>query len=166
MFHGVFGRHSNITLFVMTLMPLRYPVERSKSHPVNHLWLKFQRNRRDKWLSMMSYFLIYIHLCWVAKWIVNTYRRYKCSLLSSFMTYNRGCNYINTTGATSGKRSAYPSGAPEFIPSFSGVHVTRSLVLCVCFVDRCLSFVFWPLYCLFFFDIWIRITPLVSSNSS
>ena len=25
-------------------------------------------------------------------------------------------------------------------PSFSGVHVTRSLVLCVCFVDRCLSF--------------------------
>jgi hypothetical protein len=23
---------------------------------------------------------------------------------------------------------------------FSGVHVTRSLVLCVCFVDRCLSF--------------------------
>ena len=25
-------------------------------------------------------------------------------------------------------------------PSFSGVRVTRSLVLCVCFVDRCLSF--------------------------
>ena len=24
-------------------------------------------------------------------------------------------------------------------PVFSGVHVTRSLVLCVCFVDRCLS---------------------------
>ena len=27
-------------------------------------------------------------------------------------------------------------------PVFSGVCVTRSLVLCVCFVDRCLSF--WP----------------------
>ena len=27
----------------------------------------------------------------------------------------------------------------------SGYHVTRSLVLCVCFVDRCLSFFFWPL---------------------
>ena len=26
-------------------------------------------------------------------------------------------------------------------PVFSGVRVTRSLVLCVCFVDRCLSFV-------------------------
>ena len=25
-------------------------------------------------------------------------------------------------------------------PVFNGVHVTRSLVLCVCFVDRCLSF--------------------------
>ena len=25
-------------------------------------------------------------------------------------------------------------------PALSGIHVTRSLVLCVCFVDRCLSF--------------------------
>jgi hypothetical protein len=46
---------------------------------------------------------------------------------------------------------------------FSGVRVTRSLDLCVCFVDRCLSFctfsfghcvvcssVFWSLCCLFF----------------
>ena len=31
-------------------------------------------------------------------------------------------------------------------PVFSGVRVTRSLVLYVCFVDRCLSF------CLFTFD--------------
>jgi len=31
-------------------------------------------------------------------------------------------------------------------PVFSGVHVTQSLVLCVCFVDRCLSF------CPFSFD--------------
>jgi len=50
-----------------------------------------------------------------------------------------------------------------------GVRVTRSLVLCVCFVDRCLFFCFfffWPLCCLFFFDTWVLITPLVSSNSS
>ena len=36
-------------------------------------------------------------------------------------------------------------------PVFSGVRVTRSLVLCVCFVDRCLffcTFFFWPLCCL------------------
>ena len=38
------------------------------------------------------------------------------------------------------------SGAPEFTPGFSGVRVTRSLVLCKCFVDRCL-----PL-CTFSFD--------------
>ena len=50
-------------------------------------------------------------------------------------------------------------------PSFRGVRITRSLVLCVCLVDRWLSFFFWPLCCLFF-DIRIRITPLVSSNSS
>ena len=38
-------------------------------------------------------------------------------------------------------------------PVLSGVRVTRSLVLCVCFVDRyfvILSFFFWPLCCLFF----------------
>jgi len=38
------------------------------------------------------------------------------------------------------KGTAYPSGAPEFTPGFSGVRVAQSLVLCVCFVDRCLSF--------------------------
>ena len=59
--------------------------------------------------------------------------------------------------------AAYPSGAPELPPDFSWVHVTRSSVLCVCFVDHCLSFFFWPLCCLFFFDIQILITPIVSS---
>ena len=53
-------------------------------------------------------------------------------------------------------------------PVFSGVRVTRSVVLCVCFVDRYLSFCtfFWPLCCLFFFDLRILITSLVSSHSS
>jgi hypothetical protein len=53
-------------------------------------------------------------------------------------------------------------------PGFSGVRVTRSLVWYVCFVDRYLSICtfFWPLCCLFFFDIRILIAPLVSSNSS
>ena len=35
------------------------------------------------------------------------------------------------TGTTSGVGTAYPSGAHEFIPVFSVVRVTRSLVLCV-----------------------------------
>ena len=42
-------------------------------------------------------------------------------------------------------------------PVFSGVRVTRSLVLYVCFVDRCLSFFFWLLCCLSFFDLRILI---------
>ena len=46
------------------------------------------------------------------------------------------------------------------------IRVTGSLVLCVCFVDRCLSFFFWPLCCLFFFDLLILIPPLVSPSSS
>ena len=54
----------------------------------------------------------------------------------------------------------------NWILVFSGVRVNRSLVVCVSFVDRCLSFFFWPLCCLFFFDLQIPITPLVSSNSS
>ena len=55
-------------------------------------------------------------------------------------------------------------------PVFSGVCDTRSLVLCVCFVDRCLSF------CNFAFLLAIVLSvlrytdsdylPLVSSNSS
>ena len=45
-------------------------------------------------------------------------------------------------------------------PVFSGVRVTRSLVLCICFVDRCLSFFFSLLCCLFFFDILILSTSL------
>jgi hypothetical protein len=59
---------------------------------------------------------------------------------------------------------SYPSGA---FPVFSGVCVTGSLVLCVFFVDRCLSF------CTFLLAIvlsaLLRYTdtdyPLVSSNS-
>jgi hypothetical protein len=56
------------------------------------------------------------------------------------MTYHRVC-MINMTGATSGAGTAYPSTAHVFTPDFfSEVRVTRSLVLSVCFEDRCLSF--------------------------
>ena len=44
------------------------------------------------------------------------------------------------TGATSEAGTAYPSRTHEFIPSFNGISVIRYLVLCVCFVNRCLSF--------------------------
>ena len=54
------------------------------------------------------------------------------------MSRHRVCNC--TMGVTSGEGTAYPSGAPEFTPSFSGICFTRSYVLCVCFVDHYLSF--------------------------
>jgi hypothetical protein len=75
---------------------------------------------------------------------------------------------FNNLCATRGTGTAHPSGAPEFTPQFfSGFCSTRSLVLYVCFVDRRSLFVlsyffFWPLCCLFFFDLQILITPLVS----
>ena len=54
-------------------------------------------------------------------------------------------------------------------PVYRGVRVTRSVVLYLCIVDSRLTFCslsFWPLCCLFVFDIRLLITPLVSSNSS
>jgi hypothetical protein len=42
--------------------------------------------------------------------------------------------------ATNGAGTAQPSEGTEFTPVFSGVRFTQSLVLCVCFVDHCLSF--------------------------
>jgi len=48
---------------------------------------------------------------------------------------------------------------PEHLSSRSVFNENR-----VCFIDRCLSF--WSLCCLFFFDLRILITLLVSSNSS
>jgi hypothetical protein len=39
-------------------------------------------------------------------------------VLSSFVTYRRVCNWISTTGATSGAGAAYPFGAHEFTPGF------------------------------------------------
>ena len=51
-------------------------------------------------------------------------------------------------------------------PVFSGVRVTRSLYLCVCFVDRCLSFCSFGHCVVCSSSIRILITPLVSLNSS
>ena len=62
-------------------------------------------------------------------------------------------------GSTSWAWTAFSSGAPVF---FSGIHVTRSFVLCVIFCRSLFVLFFWPLV----FDLQILITPLVSSNSS
>ena len=54
-------------------------------------------------------------------------------------------------------------------PDFNGVYVAQSLAWCVVFCRSLFvlySFFFWPLCCLSSFDLWILITPLVSSISS
>jgi hypothetical protein len=116
------------------------------------------------------------------KWVVLTHGRNSCYveiLLQLKWSWHRAKHPLSllrvkrrsnsTTGTTGGAGTA--NTFPEHLsshPVFSGVRVTWSLVLCVCFVDRCLSFCplfFWPLYCLSFFDWWIPITLLISSDS-
>jgi hypothetical protein len=78
-------------------------------------------------------------------------------VLSSFCFYHRVCQMCNTTG----------SHMWSSFPVFSGVPVSRSLVLCVMFCRSLLvllSFFFWPSCCLSFFYLRFLITPLESSN--
>ena len=50
------------------------------------------------------------------------------------MTYHRVCKWRNTTSATGGAGTAYPSRSPDFTPDFSGIpdvrHLVFSVVLC------------------------------------
>ena len=66
---------------------------------------------------------------------------------------------------SSGTGTSNPSGAHAFTPVFS-----YSIFSYMCMFCRSLfvilSFFFWPLCCLSFFDLRILITTLVSSNSS
>ena len=73
-------------------------------------------------------------------------------------------NRVITTGTSSGAGTAYPSGAPEFTPGFYSNFSFMCMFCRSLFV--LLSFVFWPLCCLSFFDLRLLITSLVSSNSS
>ena len=70
---------------------------------------------------------------------------------------------------TSGAGTAHPSGAPEFTTGFLWGSC-YSIFSFICMFCRSLFvllyFFVWPLCCLFFFDIRILITPLVSSNYS
>jgi hypothetical protein len=74
------------------------------------------------------------------------------------------CSQHFSNGCHCWAETANPSGTPAFIPVFSGVRVAQSLVFCIVFcisLSVCLSFFFWPLYCLSF-ELRLLITPLVS----
>ena len=75
---------------------------------------------------------------------------------------------VIVTGVTIGAGTAYPYRAPQFIPGFSRVRVTWSLVFCVVFSISFfvpLSFFNWSLCCLSFFDLrlWHLQTLLIRS---
>ena len=81
------------------------------------------------------------------------------SAKSSFTTYFRVCNQINTTGVTSGEGTAYPSGALEFTPGFqwgSCYSIFRFTCMFCRSLFVLLYFFIWPLCCLFFLDIQIQ----------
>jgi hypothetical protein len=91
----------------------------------------------------------------------NTWEKTHTTSLNTIMScLSLYAKYIaNTTISVAG------TSHPRFLV---GVRATRSLVLCVCFVVLfvILSFFFWPLCCLFFFDLRTRIVPSVSSNTT
>jgi hypothetical protein len=68
-------------------------------------------------------------------------KRLKCKYMYITL-YISSQIHINTTGATIEAGTTHSSEHLSLPPVFSGIRVTRSLVLCVCFVDRCLSFLF------------------------
>ena len=108
------------------------------------------------WLTVMEY------LCHKCPRICAICKHFPA--LSSFMTYHRVCNQINTTCVTSGAGTACPFGAPGFSPGFQWGSC-YSIFSFICMFCRSLFFFYWPLCCLFC-DLRILITPLVFSNYS
>ena len=72
------------------------------------------------------------------------------------------CNWSNTTSATSGAGTIYPSGAPKFTPGVTW----GSRCTIFSFLFSVFSYFFWLLCFLTFVDVRILITPLMSSNYS
>jgi hypothetical protein len=119
------------------------------------------------WLTVMEY------LC--HKWprICSTCRKH-FPVLSSFTTYYRVYNLINTMGATSGAGTAYLSRPHELTPGFycgSCYSIFSSICMFCKSLFVLLFFFLWPLCCLFFFDIrlwlplWYLQTLLTGINS-
>jgi len=76
------------------------------------------------------------------------------------------CFPPDTTGATSGTRTAYPSWDPISPPVLSGVQVAQSLAFCVMFCRSLFVSFLLPLYSVAFLDLRLLIGSLVSSNFS
>jgi hypothetical protein len=86
-------------------------------------------------------------------------------VLSSFMTYHRVFDKSNATWS----KKCLPFRNTRIRPWFFVISC-YSIFSFICMFSKSLfvllCFFFWPLCCLFFFDLRLLITPLVSSNSS
>ena len=79
-------------------------------------------------------------------------------VLPSLMIYQPVCKQINMMGATSGAATTYPSRAPYFTLGFQwGCRYSIFSFMCP---------IFFCSLCSLFFNLWILITPWVSSNYS
>ena len=116
-------------------------------------------------ISLIDYSHEHIQL-WFVHNIIN---QLLMSIFSRGLSTSQQHNQINTTGVTSGAGTAFPSREPEFTPGFqwgSCYLIFRFICMFCRSLFVLLYLFFWPLCCLFFYDIRILITPLVSSNSS
>ena len=116
------------------------------------LLVKLQSSLRTFYGCHMTCFTDMEYLCHKWPGICSTCSKY-FPVRSSFVTYHRVCNQINTTGSTCGAGTAYLSGAHDFTPSFSwcSCYSIFSFISMFCrslFVPFYLFY--WPLCCLFF----------------
>ena len=99
--------------------------------------------------------------------LINIWINTQIQLPHIFLMWKHNTQYLayriswNTTlGVTlsvDGAGTFYPSGATEFTPFNSGVHVVQTFFFCLVFCRPLfvpLSFFFWSLHCLFFVEIW------------
>ena len=131
-------------------------------------WLSWSHHFESFTVSTMTWLTAMEYLCPNWRRISPTCHKH-FPVPSSFMTYHLFITRLTRRVPLVEQELLTLPEHLSSLPVFSGVRVIRSLALYVCFIDRCLSiciFFFGPLRCLFFFNIRILITPLVSSNSS
>ena len=89
----------------------------SYSFVVSFWWLSWSHHCECFSVAIMTSLTVTEYPCHKRPRICSVCRNHN-PVLSSIITYHLVCNKNNTTGATTGKGTVYPSGAPEFTPGF------------------------------------------------
>ena len=128
-------------------------------------WLSWSYRFESFAVATMAWLTVMEYLCHKWPWICSTCLKH-FPILSSFTGFVT--RLTRRVPLVEQELSTHPEHLSAS-PIFSGVCITRSFVLCgmLCWsLFILLYFLFWPLCCLFFSDIHILITLLISSNSS